>query len=55
MQVPYVSALGAIRFSFSHENGAEDAGRVLEVLPQLATKAREVSGFSQAPASRATA
>ena len=55
MQVPYVSALGAIRFSFSHENRAEDAGRVLEVLPQLATKAREVSGFSQAPASRATA
>jgi cysteine desulfurase len=55
MQVPYVSALGAIRFSFSHENGAEDVGRVLEVLPQLATKAREVSGFSQAPASRATA
>jgi cysteine desulfurase len=55
MQVPYVSALGAIRFSFSHENRAEDAGRVLEVLPQLVTKAREVSGFSQAPASPAIA
>ena len=55
MQAPYVSALGAIRFSFSHENRAEDAERVLEVLPQLVTKAREVSGFSQAPASRATA
>jgi cysteine desulfurase len=55
MQVPYVSALGAIRFSFSHENRAEDAGRVLEVLPQLVMRAREVSGFSQAPASSATA
>ncbi len=55
MQVPYVSALGAIRFSFSHENRAEDAGRVLEVLPQLVTKAREASGFSQALASPATA
>ena len=55
MQVPYVSALGAIRFSFSHENSAEDARRVLEVLPQLVTKAREVSGFSRAPASPATA
>jgi len=55
MQVPYVSALGAIRFSFSHENRAEDAGRVLEVLPQLIAKAREASGFSQAPASPAAA
>ena len=55
MKVPYTAALGAIRFSFSHENRAADVGRVLEVLPQLVTKAREVSGFSQAPASSATA
>ncbi len=45
MKVPYTSALGAIRFSFSHENTSEDVARVLEVLPGIVEKAREVSGF----------
>jgi cysteine desulfurase len=46
MKVPYTSALGAIRFSFSHENTRDDVARVLEVLPAIVEKAREVSGFA---------
>ncbi len=46
MKVPYTSALGAIRFSFSHENTNGDVERVLEVLPAIVEKAREVSGFA---------
>jgi cysteine desulfurase len=46
MKVPYTAALGAIRFSFSHENTAADVERVLEVLPAAVAKAREVSGFA---------
>ena len=46
MKVPYTSALGAIRFSFSHENTKDDVARVLEVLPAIVEKAREVSGFA---------
>lgn len=45
MNVPYTSALGAIRFSFSHENTSGDVTWVLEVLPAIVDKAREVSGF----------
>ncbi len=48
MRVPYTSALGAIRFSFSHENTDEDADRVLAVLPAIVARAREVSGFCPA-------
>ena len=46
MKVPYTSALGAIRFSFSHENTKDDVARVVEVLPEIVEKAREVSGFA---------
>ncbi len=46
MKVPYTSALGAIRFSFSHENTNGDVAQVLEVLPAIVEKAREVSGFA---------
>ncbi len=46
MKVPYTSALGAIRFSFSHENTNGDVERVLEVLPAIVEKAREASGFA---------
>ena len=46
MNVPYTSALGAIRFSFSHENTSGDVTSVLEVLPAIVDKAREVSGFA---------
>ncbi|MGO9487215.1 MAG: cysteine desulfurase NifS [Rhodomicrobium sp.] len=48
MKVPYTAALGAIRFSFSHENTPAEAARVLEVLPAAVAKAREVSGFAPA-------
>lgn len=46
MKVPYVAALGAIRFSFSHENTAEDVSQVLDVLPAIVEKAHEASGFA---------
>ena len=46
MNVPYTSALGAIRFSFSHENSSDDVTRVLEVLPEIVGRSREVSGFA---------
>ncbi len=48
MKVPYTAALGAIRFSFSHENTQAEIERVLEVLPGAVAKAREVSGFAPA-------
>ena len=48
MKVPYTSALGAIRFSFSHENTKDEVARVLEVLPAIVEKAREASGFAAA-------
>ena len=50
MKVPYTSALGAIRFSFSHENTNEEVNRVLAVLPAIVEKAREASGFASAGA-----
>ena len=46
MKVPYTAALGAIRFSFSHENTDEDISRVLDVLPAIVEKAHEASGFA---------
>ncbi len=46
MKVPYTAALGAIRFSFSHENTPAEIERVLDVLPEIVAKAREVSGFA---------
>jgi len=48
MKVPYTAALGAIRFSFSHENTPAEIERVLEVLPAIVARAREVSGFAPA-------
>jgi cysteine desulfurase len=50
MKVPYTSALGAIRFSFSHDNTNEEANRALAVLPAIVEKAREASGFASAGA-----
>ncbi len=46
MKVPYTAALGAIRFSFSHENTNDDVARVLDVLPEIVEKAREASAFA---------
>jgi cysteine desulfurase len=45
MNVPYTAAHGAIRFSFSRENTDEDVDRVLEVMPPVIEKLREMSPF----------
>ncbi|MFA5121517.1 cysteine desulfurase NifS [Zavarzinia sp.] len=48
MKVPYTAAHGAIRFSFSRENGEEDVDRVLEVMPGIIEKLRALSPFWKA-------
>jgi cysteine desulfurase len=40
MKVPYTAAHGAIRFSFSRENTAEDVDRVLAAMPPIVEKLR---------------
>ena len=45
MNVPYTAAHGAIRFSFSRENREADVDRVLEVMPTVIEKLREMSPF----------
>ncbi|SFG43401.1 cysteine desulfurase [Novosphingobium sp. CF614] len=45
MNVPYTAAHGAIRFSFSRENGEADVDRVLEVMPGIIARLREMSPF----------
>lgn len=40
MKVPYTAAHGALRFSFSRENSAEDVDRVVAVLPPIIEKLR---------------
>jgi cysteine desulfurase len=50
MKLPYAAALGAIRFSFSHENNNDDVNRTLAVLPAIVEKAREASSFGAAGA-----
>lgn len=45
MNVPYTAAHGAIRFSFSRENGETDVDRVLEAMPQIIERLREMSPF----------
>lgn len=47
MSVPYTAAHGAIRFSFSRINTEDDVDRVLDVLPRIVARAREVSPFAQ--------
>jgi len=44
--VGYTAIHGAIRFSFSRDNSEADVDRVLEVLPGIVEKAREVSPFA---------
>ena len=45
MNVPYTAAHGAIRFSFSRENSEADVDRVLDVMPQIIARLREMSPF----------
>ena len=45
MNAPYTAAHGAIRFSFSRENGETDVDRVLEAMPQIIERLREMSPF----------
>jgi len=45
MNVPYTAAHGAIRFSFSRENGDADVDHVLEAMPPIIEKLREMSPF----------
>ena len=40
MKVPYTAAHGAIRFSLSRENTAEDVDRVLAAMPPIVEKLR---------------
>lgn len=45
MGVPYTAAHGAIRFSFSRENTDEDVDQVLDVMPGIIARLRELSPF----------
>lgn len=45
MEVPASALHGAVRFSFSRDNVAEDVDRVVEVLPGILEKLRELSPF----------
>jgi len=47
MGVPYTAAHGSVRFSFSRENSLADVEHVLEVLPAIVARAREVSPFAR--------
>ncbi|MUT27139.1 cysteine desulfurase NifS [Mesorhizobium japonicum] len=50
MNIPDSAAHGAIRFSFSRNNGEEDVDRVLEVMPGIVKKLRDLSPSSPATA-----
>ena len=45
MNVPYTAAHGAIRFSFSRENSDADVDRVIEAMPGIIERLREMSPF----------
>ncbi|AZO19317.1 cysteine desulfurase NifS [Mesorhizobium sp. M1E.F.Ca.ET.045.02.1.1] len=45
MDIPYTAAHGAIRFSFSRDNDEEDVDRVLDVMPGIVEKLRDLSPF----------
>jgi len=49
MGVPYTAAHGSIRFSLSVYNTDEDIDRVLEVLPPIIRRLREISPFGRGP------
>lgn len=45
MNIPYTAAHGSTRFSFSRENTEADVDRVIEVVPGVIAKLRELSPF----------
>ncbi len=45
MGVPYTAAHGSIRFSFSRYNTGEEVDKVLEVLPPVIARLREISPY----------
>jgi cysteine desulfurase len=45
MNIPYTAAHGAIRFSFSRDNSDADVDAVLEAVPPIIGKLREISPF----------
>jgi cysteine desulfurase len=45
MQIPYTAAHGAIRFSLSRDNTDEDVDHVLDVMPGIVGKLRNISPF----------
>lgn len=45
MQIPYTAAHGATRFSFSRDNTDADVDQVLEVMPGIIARLRELSPF----------
>ncbi|MBO5308524.1 MAG: aminotransferase class V-fold PLP-dependent enzyme, partial [Lentisphaeria bacterium] len=47
MGLPYTAAHGTIRFSLSRYNTQADIDRVLEVLPPIIERLREISPFWQ--------
>jgi cysteine desulfurase len=49
MGVPYTAAHGSIRFSLSVYNTADEIDKVLEVLPPIIRRLREISPFGREP------
>ncbi len=47
MNVPYSEAMGAVRFSLGKYNTETEVDLVLEILPPIIEKLREISGFSK--------
>jgi len=47
MNIPYTAAHGSIRFSFCRDNVEQDVDQVLENMPQIIAKLRELSPFWQ--------
>jgi len=52
MKIPFTFAHGTIRFSLSIYNTEEEVDYVLEVLPGVIKKLRDISPFSSASSAR---
>jgi cysteine desulfurase len=55
MKAPASALHGAIRFSFARENTDEDVDRVIEILPGVVSKLREMSQASRSEKAQAAA